>query len=231
MDRLTRMAWTRSLAVALAFAAGASACKQKQEAALTTAGSGSMQGAVTPDAVAAVPDAAAPDAAVASGGAYTLPADARVVKENAARKADASALGAAVAVRLVDKVEDDASDGLRHVDQVVVLSGSGSVIVEVGFALDDDGPAYRTHLVRPAAPLAPPRAFHPGDAKAKLAFSGPLLYLAHWKGGAVAVAHDGDAIVVWRSQTLLGEGEDGAVEPWFEQARIRLAGGAAVTAQ
>ena len=75
--RLTRMAWTRSLVVALAFAAGVSACKHKQEDALTTAGSGSTQGAVTPDAVAAVPDAAAPDAAVASGGVYTLPTDAR----------------------------------------------------------------------------------------------------------------------------------------------------------
>jgi hypothetical protein len=237
------MARTSSLAVmmALVIAAALSGCKKQQEDALPTAGSGSTQDrrdaapvaevAPAPDATAVpavTPDA---DAAAAVEGAYALPADARVIKEHDARKADATALGLALAVRLVDKAFGDASDGLRHVDQVVVVSGAGALIAEVGFALDDDGPAYRSHLVRPVAPLEPPRAFHKGDAKAKLAFKGPLLYLAHWKGGDLAVAHDGDAIVVWRSQTLLGEGEDGEVQDWFEQARIKLASGATVTAK
>lgn len=232
---LAGMARTSSLAVmiALVVVTAGSGCKKKQEDALPTAGSGSTQDrrdAAPVAEVAPVPDAAAvvepaPDAA------YALPADARVIKEHDARKADATALGAAVTVRLVDKAAADASDGLRHVDQVVVVSGTGSLVAEVGFALDDDGPAYRSPLVRPVAPLEPPRAFQQGDAKAKLAFKGPLLYLAHWKGGDVAVAHDGDAIVVWRSQTLLGEGEDGEAQDWFEQARIQLASGATVSAK
>lgn len=230
---LAGMARTSSLAVmiALVVVTAGSGCKKKQEDALPTAGSGSTQdrrdaaavAVVTPDAAAAV--VPAPEAA------YALPADARVIKEHDARKADVTALGAVVTVRLVDKAAADASDGLRHVDQVVVVSGTGSLIAEVGFALDDDGPAYRSPLVRPVAPLEPPRAFQQGDAKAKLAFKGPLLYLAHWKGGDVAVAHDGDAIVVWRSQTLLGEGEDGEAQDWFEQARIQLASGATVSAK
>jgi hypothetical protein len=225
------------VAVAALWACG---CKSKQEGGMATAGSGAPTTAApaveppTQGSAVAIDAPPAPDAAApAPGGdaAYALPADARKISEREARKADATALGADVTVRLVEKVTGDVSDGVRHVDQLVELAGTGAVLVEIGYSLDDDAPSYRERPLRTVAPLAPPRAFREADAALKLAFAGPLLYLKHWKGGDVAVAKDGDAVVVWRSPTLLGEGEDGGAEPWFEQARIKLAPGAKLTAK
>jgi hypothetical protein len=218
--------------VVLVMAAG---CKKPPEGgAPGSSGSGSAtrepRPAVVADAPAAPPVTdAAP--APATEGPFAIPAGARVVLEREARKADASSIGADVTLHVVDRVAtDDAGDSSRHVDQVVVLTGAGAMAVEVGYVRDQD-PEYRDKLVRPHAPLDPPRAFQRADAAAPLKFKGPLLYLKHWKAGDLAVAHDGDAIVVWRSETLQGEGEDGQAQDWYEQARIKLAAGAKVTAK
>jgi hypothetical protein len=168
------------------------------------------------------------DAAVPAA-AFALPAGATVVKETGARTADASALGTHVTVRLVEKIGEDTGDRTRHVDQLLALEGTGAVVVELGFSSDDQD-AFTHERLRTVAPLAPPRPFATGDAGAELPFQGPLLYLGHWKTDDLAVAQDGDALVVWRLQTLIEEGEEGGDPlPFFEQARIALAPGAKLT--
>jgi hypothetical protein len=161
---------------------------------------------------------------------FALPADARLVPEPEAKQADARALGAEVRASLVDKVAAATGDDTRRVDQLLVLEGQGAVVVELGFASDAGGtyPDEREAL-RPVSPLAPPRPFAKGDAAAPLTFKGPLAYVKRWAADDqtaddLAIGQDGDAVVVWRSQTLDGEAGD-----WFVQARIALAPGARVT--
>ena len=62
-------------------------------------------------------------------------------------------------------------------------------------------------------------------------YKGPLLFLREGKGGELAVAHVDDTIVAWRLMIMHGEGEEGTVQDWFEQAKIKLAPGATVTAR
>jgi hypothetical protein len=223
------------LAIVVALVVG-SGCK-KTPAAETIAGSGdgsaAMSGSGTPSAPA---DAAtSPDAAaVAPSGPFVLPTGGQTLNEHEARKADATALGAEITLRFVDKMGED-NDGTRHVDEMLVLTGSSSLIVEIAYDSDDAAPhkgAAVGSLVT-NAPLSPARPFGKDDAKEApnpLPFKGPLLYLRHGAGGTVAVARDGDTIVAWRLTVLHGEGADGTVLNWFTQANIKLAPGAKVTA-
>lgn len=94
-----------------------------------------------PPAIDAAPAPAIDAAAAAADGAFVVPADAKVVKESEAKKADASALGADVTVHLVEKVAAPTGDDSRHVDQVLVLQGTGAMAVELGFA-SDEGAKY-----------------------------------------------------------------------------------------
>ncbi len=172
---------------------------------------------------------------MADAGPFALPTGATTVAEHNARKADATALGANVTVQFVDKLGED-NDGYRHVDEMLVLTGSSALIVEIA----DDSDASDAHTGVPPntlstnAPLSPPRPFGKDDATPEpnvLPFKGPLLYLRHGKGGEVAVAHVDDTIVVWRLIVMHGEGEEGTVQDWFEEAKIKLAPGATVTAR
>lgn len=187
--------------------------------------------AQTPPAPAPTPPAPAPPAPPAASGPYTLPAGARTVDEHAARKADATALGGDLALRFVDKLGED-NDGSRRVDEMLVLSGASAMIVEIAYDLDDSaahkGAADGTLVLN--APLSPPRPFRKTDAPNPLPFAGPLLYVRHGKGGAVAVAHDGDTVVAWRLSIQHGEGGEGQIIDWFVQAKIQLTPGATVKA-
>lgn len=183
-----------------------------------------------PPAIDAAPAPAIDAAPAPADGVFALPADATVVKESAAKKADASALGADVTVHLAEKVAAPTGDDSRHVDQLLVLQGTGAMVVELGFATDESA-KYKDQgeELRTVEPLDPPRPFAKDDAGALLKWKGPITYVKHWSGDEesgddLAVAQDGDALVVWRSQTLDGEAGD-----WFEQARVKLAAGAKVT--
>jgi hypothetical protein len=221
--------------IVLMAALAAAGCKKKENAQMGS-GSGSPQGAST-DAAAA---AAAPDAAAAATtdpvpdeeGPFMMPAGAKVVAESEATKADATALGAKLRVHLVEQLAEDGGDDRRMAALALVVEGDSALVVELGktMGLASDYGDLDGAMDLPKSPLSPPRAFAEGDARAALPFKGPLLYLAHWgddeAADDIAVAQDGDAIVVWRSQS-----SDGEAEPWFEQGRIKLAAGATVTAR
>ncbi|HEX3761948.1 MAG TPA: hypothetical protein VHW23_24780 [Kofleriaceae bacterium] len=235
------MRMTRMIVLAVGLLA-ATDCKKETTAAMTggsnTAGSAAAV-APTPPAPAAkpAPDPAAkpaPDPAPASG-PYALPADAKTLNEREARKADATALGGDLALHFVDKLGED-SDGFRRIDELLVLSGTSAMVIEISYQLDDaaahKGAADGTLALN--APLSPPHPFGKADATEApnpLPFAGPLLYLRHGKGGTVAVAHDGDTLVAWRLSVQHGEGADGQVTDWFVQAKVQLAPGATVKAQ
>ena len=226
MQRMTRMT-----VLAVALLAAAPGCKKE------TAMTGGSNTGSSPAPVAQTPPAPAPTlpaAAPAPSGPYTLPAGARTVDEHAARKADATALGGDLALRFVDKLGED-NDGSRRVDEMLVLSGASAMIVEIAYDLDDSaahkGAADGTLVLN--APLSPPRPFSKADAPGApnpLPFAGPLLYVRHGKGGAVAVAHDGDTLTAWRLSIQHGEGGEGQVIDWFVQAKVQLAPGATVKA-
>ncbi|HEX3477288.1 MAG TPA: hypothetical protein VHT91_19835 [Kofleriaceae bacterium] len=233
MQRMTRMTL-----VAVALLAAAPGCKK--ETAMTggsNTGSSPAPVAPTPPAPAPAspaPAATAPPAPAAASGPYTLPAGARTIDEHAARKADATALGGDLALRFVDKLGED-NDGSRRVDEMLVLSGASAMIVEIAYDLDDSaahkGAADGALVLN--APLSPPHPFSKTDAPEApnpLPFAGPLLYVRHGKGGAVAVAHDGDTITAWRLSIQHGEGGEGQVIDWFVQAKLQLAPGATVKA-
>ncbi len=226
-----------TLVLALTTALGLGACDKKKEAA-GAGGAGAKAGtaaAIALDAP-APPVVDAPPAAIDKPtGPFTMPTTATVVPENQSRKPDATALGPAVSVRLVEKVEA-ADDSVRRVGLAVVLAGAGEMIVELAPAMDQ-GSKYtdRAAHLRTVAPLTPPRAFAAGDPGAKLAFTGPLLYVGGYQvsdgpATALAVAQDGDALVVWRSEALPEEGEEAAeFEAWYEASRIKLAAGARIS--
>jgi hypothetical protein len=219
------------LVTALLAAAAGGACGKKKDAGSAAGKETKVIDAAAPapaiDAAPAAPAIDAAPAAPAADGAFVVPTDAPLVKESAARKADASALGTSVTVHLVEKVAAPTGDDSRHVDQLLVLQGTGALVVELGFATDL-GAKYKDQgeEVRTVEPIDPPRPFAKDDAGAMLGFKGPIAYVKHWAGDEesgddLAVAQDGDALVVWRSQTLDGEAGD-----WFEQARVKLAPGA-----
>ena len=216
-------------ALAVVAALGAARGKKKDDAGSKPARV--MDAAPAPSPVQVHDAAPAPviDAAQALNSAFTMPTDAKVVPEAAAKRADATALGAEVTVNLVDKVAAPTGDDTRHVDQVLVLRGTGALIVELGFAMDESARyADQGEELRTVEPIDPPRPFTKDDASAKLAFTGPLAYVKHWRADPdtrddLAVGRDGDVLIVWRSQTLDGEAGD-----WFEQARVTLAPGAKV---
>ena len=232
MERMRDM-----IVLAVAVLAAAPGCK-KETAAMTggsNPGGSAAAVAPTPPPPAPAPASkAAPDPAPATG-PYALPAGAQTLDERAAHKADATALGGDLALRLVDKLGED-NDGSRRIDEMLVLSGATAMIIEIGYELDDaaahKGTADGTLALSP--PLSPPHPFSKADAKEApnpLPFAGPLLYLRHGKGGAVAVAHDGDTLVAWRLSVQHGEGADGRVDDWFVQAKVQLAPGATVKAR
>jgi hypothetical protein len=233
MERMTRMT-----VLAIALLAAAPGCKKETTAMTGGSNPGSTSAPVAQPppapAPAATPPTAAPPPAPAASGPYTLPAGARTLDERAARKADATSLGGELALRFVDKLGED-NDGSRRVDEMLVLTGTSAMILEIAYDLDESaahkGVADGTLVLN--APLSPPRPFGKTDAQEApnpLPFAGPLLYLRHGKGGSVAVAHDGDTLVAWRLSVQHGEGGEGQVIDWFVQAKAQLAPGATVKA-
>lgn len=227
-----RLAASARAAVSLvAVVALAAACgKKSSPEPAATKGKGSGAAPTAPVALDASPPP--PDAP----GPFVMPTDATLVPESSARKADATALGAAVVARLVTRVQPSQGDDLRRIDHALVLTGTRAMIVELGFALDDGAryPDAAASLVTVPA-LEPPRPFVADDrGHATRPFAGPLLYRVdhatpEGMATALAIARDGDALVVWRSQALPEEQEEPAFEPWVELSRVALAPGAALS--
>jgi hypothetical protein len=211
------------LVIALLFAPS---CKKKPTDEAVTSGSGSSVGSA-PQPVVSPADAAAMTTPNPVGGP-SLPSDARAISERE-KKADLSSLGTDLSIQLIEQINADAGDPERKLDLKLVVTGTGSAVVDLGYELDPVSKEDAAKSLRAVAPLSPERPFDKADAPKLLPFKGPLLYLQGWKSGNVAVGKDGDAIVVWRMDITTDEDE--YISDWYEQTRLAVASGAKLAAK
>lgn len=186
-----------------------------------------------PDAAAAAVVAVAPiDAAPAAPAALSIPADAQVVSMSGDKPFDGTALGPDVTVQLIHRLKPMNPDGgYRDQDELLVLTGAGkNVVLDLGTRMWADVKGA-DGLLESAKPVDPPRpAAEVTTHDAPPPFKGPVIFL--WERDLevflykTAVAHDGDAIIVWVFELVDGEGGE-----WEERARVTLAAGAKVTAR
>ena len=218
-----------SIELVLVAALGVAACKQSATTvAMTGSGTDSAQSAST-----ASPPAAPPSVDAAAG-----PCQRPATATSVSGDADATALGSAVVVHLVEHiVKPKPTDTERVMKSLLVLEGGGKAIVADVTAEDlgtDGSPAamaITTESDIVHAPLTPPRPFQESDAHLPLDFKAPLVFIVHVTAKNetrdVAVGNDQDSIVVW---TLVTPSDSVDVAPeWERSATIKLAPGAAVT--